>query len=103
MRPPPPPRPAPHRGVPPPGGGLVGLVAVVQHVPDWLKRRYPWYIQLFNVSNYTVDALAAWAVAHVVLTTSLGDPSLRLALAGLGASLTFVLVNHVLLAGVLLL
>ena len=29
--------------------GLVALLAVVQHVPEWLKMRYPWYIQTFNI------------------------------------------------------
>ena len=28
---------------------LVALLAVVQHVPEWLKERYPWYIQTFNI------------------------------------------------------
>ena len=35
------------------------LVVVVQHIPEWLKERYPWYIQTFNISNYALSALAA--------------------------------------------
>jgi PAS domain S-box-containing protein len=81
--------------------GFVAVVAVVQHVPDWVRRRYPWYIQLFNVSNYTVDALAAWAVARAVSGAAPGGANLQLALAGLAASLSFVVVNHLLLAGAL--
>ena len=46
---------------------LVVLMGVVQHVPEWLKHRYPWYMQTFNIANYTLDALAAWGVARLVL------------------------------------
>ena len=28
---------------------LVALIATVQHVPDWLKYRYRWYVQTFNI------------------------------------------------------
>src|SRR5919198_6212185 len=28
---------------------LLALVAIVQHVPEWLKMRYRWYIHSFNV------------------------------------------------------
>ena len=48
--------------------GLVALIAVIQHVPEWLKMRYPWYIQTFNILNYTLNCLAAWFAAHLVLT-----------------------------------
>ena len=60
---------------------LVALMAIVQHVPDWLKRRYPWYIQTFNIANYTLDLVAAWAVAHFVL-----EPTRRARRRGRGRS-----------------
>ena len=41
---------------------LLVLIPLVQTVPEWLKERYPWPIQVFNISNYTLDALAAWGV-----------------------------------------
>ena len=47
--------------------GLVALLGVVQHIPEWLKMRYPWYIQTFNIVNYTADCLVAWFAAHLVL------------------------------------
>jgi hypothetical protein len=28
---------------------LVALMGIVQHIPEWLKVRYPWYIQSFNI------------------------------------------------------
>ena len=45
---------------------LVALVPVVQHLPDWLKNRTVWYIQIFNISNYTLAILAASFGAHLV-------------------------------------
>jgi PAS domain S-box-containing protein len=81
---------------------FVALVPVVQHLPDWIRRRYPWYIRLFNAANYTLNALAAWGVAHLVFQAFAAHAALRLALSGVAASVTFVVLNHVLLAGVLL-
>ena len=38
---------------------LVAFVVVVQHVPEWLKERYAWYIQTFNIAQYAIAALLA--------------------------------------------
>ena len=82
--------------------GLVALMGVVQHVPEWLKMRYPWYIQTFNILNYTLNCLAAWATAHVILGPGheFGVDG-RSALAGAAACLVFVATNHVLLAAMM--
>jgi diguanylate cyclase (GGDEF)-like protein/putative nucleotidyltransferase with HDIG domain len=82
--------------------GLVALIAVVQHVPEWLKMRYRWYIQTFNILNYTLDCLAAWWAAHLVLGSlhELGAGG-RWALAGAVACVVFVATNHVVLAAML--
>jgi diguanylate cyclase (GGDEF)-like protein/putative nucleotidyltransferase with HDIG domain len=78
---------------------LVALIALVQHVPEWLRSRKAWYVQSFNIANYTLDSLAAWAAAHAIEHSDLvGSPHAREALAGAAAALTFVLLNHVLLA-----
>src|SRR5438105_1937113 len=78
---------------------LVALIAIVQHVPEWLNSRKAWYVQSFNIANYTLDGLAAWAVAHGIEHSGLiGSTHAREALAGAAAALTFVLLNHVLLA-----
>ena len=79
--------------------GLVVLVVVVQHIPDWVKARYPWYIQSFNIANYIVSALAVWAIAHVAWEVDGGQSLPPVALAAAVAA--FVLVNHVLLAAIL--
>jgi PAS domain S-box-containing protein len=74
---------------------VVGLVAAL-HVPVWSRRdQAPWYIQVFNLSNYTLSALGAWAVAAAVTAT---DGDVWFALSGLLAAVVFVVVNHALLA-----
>src|SRR3990172_6474617 len=86
--------------LPPP---LIVFVAVVQHVPEWLKERYPWYIQTFNIANYALSGLAAhWAfVATSAADGIIANANLRYLLAGLAAAVLFVVVNHLLLAMVL--
>ena len=46
---------------------LVALLGVVMHVPEWLKERYAWYIQSFNICNYTLGNLATWGAAALLL------------------------------------
>ena len=72
---------------------LVPLVLVML-VPQWLRDRYAWYIGLFNVANYMLSTLAAWAAVDLVRT----DTDLGFAAAGLAAAVVFVAVNHLLLA-----
>jgi diguanylate cyclase (GGDEF)-like protein/putative nucleotidyltransferase with HDIG domain len=79
---------------------LVVLMGVVQHIPEWLKVRYPWYIQSFNICNYTLNGLAAWGVVALVKDLNL-SPEPELALAGLAACVVFVFTNHFLLATML--
>jgi diguanylate cyclase (GGDEF)-like protein/putative nucleotidyltransferase with HDIG domain len=81
----------------------VALIPIVQHLPDWLKNRAAWYIQSFNICNYTISILAASAGAHLVLQSGLheGYPNLTFALAGLTACVLLVVVNHTLLAPML--
>jgi diguanylate cyclase (GGDEF)-like protein/putative nucleotidyltransferase with HDIG domain len=81
---------------------LVALLGVVQHVPEWLKYRYPWYIQTFNICNYTLNAMAAWRVAQLVQDGVPGiSDDARYALAGAVACVVLVGLNHTLLAGML--
>jgi putative nucleotidyltransferase with HDIG domain len=75
------------------------LMCVLQHLPEWVKQRYAWYIQTFNIANFVVAALAAYYAASLVRA---GDgSSTRAALAGLVASSVFVLANRCLLAPML--
>ena len=40
---------------------LLVLLGVLTNLPEWLKERYPWYMQSFNIFNYTLATLGAWA------------------------------------------
>jgi hypothetical protein len=80
---------------------LVALMCVVQHVPDWIKERYPWYVQTFNICNFTLNALAALGAARVILSVDAGSGQTRWAFAAVGASFVFVTLNHLVLAGML--
>ena len=79
---------------------LLVLVAIVQMVPEWLKMRYRWYLQTFNILDYSLSAMAAWFVGRWLILEHAGiaNDALRLSLAGLAACVVFVAVNHVLLA-----
>jgi len=79
---------------------LAALVPVVQHLPEWLKKRQPWYIATFNIFNYTLTVLAALAVNRWVLERDgiVSNAHARTAVAGLAACGAYVLVNHGLLA-----
>ncbi|HWG54901.1 MAG TPA: diguanylate cyclase, partial [Gaiellaceae bacterium] len=79
---------------------LVAIMAVVQHVPEWLRTRTTWYVQLFNIANFTIAVMAAWAVADFAMRaqTSWADGDVRFALAGVLASVVFVGVNYALFA-----
>src|SRR3954469_4907662 len=78
---------------------LVALMGVVQHVPEWLKMRYRWYLQSFNICNYVLGSMAVWFLAHRILSWgAIGDHTLRVAFAGFVCCLAFVAINHTLLA-----
>ena len=73
---------------------LVVVLAVALHIPLGIRDRYPWYIQTFNVANFTLSGLTAWLAVEAIGR----DGDLGFALSGLVAAGVFVLVNHVLLA-----
>jgi diguanylate cyclase (GGDEF)-like protein/putative nucleotidyltransferase with HDIG domain len=80
------------------------LIPLAQTIPEWLKERYPWPIQGFNLSNYTLNALAAWGAADLLRVHAaglVGNPDARFALAGLVGALAWVATNHLLVAVVL--
>lgn len=80
---------------------FVAIIALVLHIPEWLKERYPWYIQSFNICNYTLAVMAAWGASHAILGSGIDDGRLRFALAGAASAALFVGVNHVLIAPML--
>src|SRR5437870_3860122 len=84
---------------------LVALLGVVMHIPEWLKERYAWYIQSFNIANYTLGNLATWGAARLLIDANglIPDDHLRWATAGLVACVVAVAANHVLLAPMMML
>jgi diguanylate cyclase (GGDEF)-like protein/putative nucleotidyltransferase with HDIG domain len=79
---------------------LVVLIGVVQHIPEWLKNRSAWYIQIFNICNWTLSMLAAYAAFHGMLRVA-PESNVEYALAGLSAAAAMVAVNHLLMAPML--
>src|SRR5579884_6444 len=73
---------------------LLILLVVLHCLPDWLKQRYAWYVQTFNIANYVAAGIAAWAVVQVI---GIHGSDGRQAVAGGTAACTFVLVNRLLL------
>ena len=57
---------------------LVAFMGLAQHGIDGMRRRYPWFAQVFNISNSTLTAMLAWAVHREIVGT--GGGSLRGAL-----------------------
>ena len=47
--------------------GLVALIPLIQHVPEWLRSRGKWYVQSTNLCVYTIATMAAWGSAHLIL------------------------------------
>ena len=84
---------------------LVVAVAIIQHIPAWLKNRTTWYRECFNICNYVIATLAAWGAVHGILHADglIPNADLRFALAGAACSLILVGLNHAMLAPMLLL
>src|SRR2546430_14419089 len=80
---------------------FVALVAVIHHIPEWLKTRATWYIAIFNICNFTLAMLSAWACFHGVMGAFAHDSRVSYALAGVAASASMVGVNHILMAPML--
>jgi two-component system, cell cycle sensor histidine kinase and response regulator CckA len=76
-------------------------MALVHRLPEWLRQRYPWYIQTFNIANLVLDALAAWGAAALVMEYGPGSSEERWALGAIAAAAVFVLLNYFLLAAML--
>jgi diguanylate cyclase (GGDEF)-like protein/putative nucleotidyltransferase with HDIG domain len=76
--------------LPPP---LLLLVPLLSHIPDWIRKRYAWYIQTFNVLNFTLAVMSAWLVRSFVADAVAGRGAAWAVSAGAAAA-TFVVVNN---------
>ena len=83
---------------------LVVVVAIVMHIPSWLKNRAAWYRESFNICNYVIATLAAWGTVKLILRADglIPDGNLRFAVAGLACSIVLVAINHATLAPMLM-
>jgi diguanylate cyclase (GGDEF)-like protein/putative nucleotidyltransferase with HDIG domain len=79
---------------------LVAFMGLIQHIPEWLKNRSAWYIQIFNICNWTLSMMAAYASFHGILQLGSGS-DVHYALAGFAAAGAIVAVNHALMAPML--
>src|SRR5262249_9648849 len=79
---------------------LVALMGIVQHIPEWLRMRYRWYLQTFNICNYVLATMAVWFFGQPLILDSniVGNESLRVAFAGVVSCVVFVGINHANLA-----
>jgi len=80
--------------------GLVALLVLLAHIPEWVRFRYPWYIQSFNIAADILTAL----LAKSIYLLSIGGAALlstRGLTSALAAAAVFSLVNHILVAAVL--
>jgi putative nucleotidyltransferase with HDIG domain len=76
------------------------LMCAIHNLPDWLKHRYAWYIQSFNIGNYVLAGLAASTASRAFGTFGVAAGS-RAAAAGVAAAVAFVGANRMLLAPML--
>jgi diguanylate cyclase (GGDEF)-like protein/putative nucleotidyltransferase with HDIG domain len=79
---------------------LIAPLAIVQHIPEWLRSRTTWYVQIFNIFDYTIATMAAWGASQLVLRSDglIASPDARFALAAAVACGTFVGLNSAIVA-----
>lgn len=80
---------------------MLVLMALVTTIPEWLKERYSWSTQGFEVASSVIAALAASGAASLIEDHALptAAPGARFAFAGLAACAAFVAAKHVSAAG----
>jgi hypothetical protein len=79
---------------------LLPLVAIAQHVPDWLKNHHRLRYTVFNTANHALNMLCA-AVAADVVADGATYPAARWAAGGAVAVIVLVVSNHLLLGGMI--
>src|SRR5207253_804813 len=70
------------------------LLPLVSHIGDWIRQRYAWYIQTFNILNFTLAVMSAWWVARLVADDWLAGKPQAWAAGGAAAALAYVIVNN---------
>ncbi len=83
---------------------IFALVVALGHVPEWLKVKYRWYIQSFNIAGHTLAGFAGKTVLALLVGAERNPtPNVAGIVAVLAAASTYILVNHLLVGIVLML
>lgn len=69
------------------------LVILISHLIEWIRYRFPWYIQFFNITSYAVVVSAA-ALTNERILSLLPAHDTSTALALIASMLVFVFLNH---------
>jgi diguanylate cyclase (GGDEF)-like protein/putative nucleotidyltransferase with HDIG domain len=79
---------------------LLVLIPLISHIPDWLRKRYAWYIQTFNILNFTLAVMSAWGAARLV-DGALSDRNASWAAGAAAAAAVYVVLNNAGFAAIL--
>jgi diguanylate cyclase (GGDEF)-like protein len=79
----------------------VAAIVVATHITEWLRRRRPWYIQLYNVAVYLLSAGVAKVVIGLLGVQAFALDDARALAAAVCAAGAWLLMNHGLTAAVL--
>ena len=77
------------------------VTITVAHLGEWLKHRYPWYIQSFNIANYSITTIVAGLVYEGLVSLPFDFYGARNTFAVLIAMLVFTVVNHLIIGWVI--
>lgn len=75
-------------------------VIVVSHLAEWLKHRYAWYIQSFNIGSYALT-ISATGLIYQAFTDGRPPADLPGLISILAAAITFTALNHLFIGAVL--
>jgi hypothetical protein len=76
------------------------FVILVAHIVEWIRFRYPWYIQLFNMASYTVAMTAAGFLSQMLIPAN-SQLTASSAMSALLTTLIFTFLNHLMIGIVL--
>ena len=79
---------------------LLALIPLIQHIPEWLRSRGTWYVQMTNIFVFTIATMSAWGAAHLIQGADglIASDDVRFALAGTAAAIVLVVLNSALIA-----
>ena len=69
------------------------LVVLISHLIEWIRYRYPWHIQFFNITSFAV-VISAAALTNEGILSLLPAHDTSTALALISSMLVFVFLDH---------